>query len=169
MLTATESPRSAVSPVGAVPADEFRTRRTGTLRILHISDLHIQATTNFRSDRPWPQLRTVTAEIHPDLIVATGDIADRPFFEHVREQGRNVWSRVSGWFSSDSTERAWDAGLADTLTRSREYLHSLCEAAGLDRTTRLRVIPGNHDYRVQGLLSRGSSARSAHQDTARAP
>ena len=103
----------------------------------------------------------LSAILAPDLIVATGDIADRPFLEHVREHGRNVLSRVVDWFSADSPDRR---RCSYDMTRSRSYLSTLCEAAGLDPATRLRVIPGNHDYRVQGLLSRGDSAALAFKE-----
>ena len=119
------------------------------LRIVHISDLHILQGTRF-ADSPWQPLKDSVAELQPDLIVATGDIADNPFSEFLANQRNNGITRTGVWWRVQWAD--WNTVLEDVLTRSREYLEDLCRSAGLDPSQRLLVIPGNHDYRAQGLF-----------------
>jgi 3',5'-cyclic AMP phosphodiesterase CpdA len=124
-------------------------RAAGTLRILHISDLHIVENTRF-TDSPWKALHNIIPTIKPDLIVATGDIADNPFSEFLSNRRRTMLARAGIWWKI--SWNSWNSLLEGVLSRSRAYLEDLCTTAGLDPAARLRVIPGNHDYRAQGLF-----------------
>ena len=96
------------------------------MKILHISDLHFGAHD--------PNLKTSlvdrATQIRPDLIVCTGDLADTP-----------------------------DPDLLKNAFEYLKHLQSACgrEIDGADNTIpTLIVVPGNHDYRVKGWLWRPS-------------
>src|SRR5258708_3195753 len=94
------------------------------MKILHISDLHFGAQDpNLQSS-----LLDRAAQIQPDLIVCTGDLADNP--------------------KKDLLESAFEY---------LKNLQSACatNGHGVDNTTpALIVVPGNHDCRERGWLWR---------------
>ncbi|MEW6363123.1 MAG: metallophosphoesterase [Acidobacteriota bacterium] len=93
-----------------------------SLVIAHISDLHYP----LWEDDAWQDLRTYISSKKPDLIVATGDLTDHP------------WSRK---------------GTRDKLlelVRDCQRVRNNSESpAG---KVVLSVVPGNHDYRISGIL-----------------
>ena len=110
------------------------------LRLAHISDLH------FASDWPWPppaereqedwavrltHLKRDLLEQKPHALMVTGDIADNA-----------AWELTDG-----DLGQAWDNAL--------DFLHDVVD--GLhpgERDDRIFVVPGNHDVRVLGNISR---------------
>src|SRR5712692_3196455 len=113
---------------------------TSELRIAHISDLHFTSgmlwpPTN--PNEPWAAgflaLRDDLIEQQPDLLMVTGDIADN-----------------SAWDLTESgLEQAWRNALSFL-----EELSSRLFAGQPDPTDHLFVIPGNHDAKVAGNVSR---------------
>src|SRR5438128_2001906 len=109
------------------------------MRIAHISDLH------FTSEMQWPPApnernlpwaaaymeleRDLTSQ-KADLLLVTGDIANNDIRE-LRDQGIK-----SAWYAA------------------RAYLEELCGLLGIDPKERLFVIPGNHDTKVIGNITR---------------
>jgi 3',5'-cyclic AMP phosphodiesterase CpdA len=103
----------------------------GRTVIAHISDLHFKSNTN-TGERPWNALVAdlTRPECKPDVIAVTGDIVDSPF------------GGVLG-LGDEAT-----AAFANACT----YLQDLCRALGIDPETGLVVVPGNHDYRLSGII-----------------
>ena len=139
----------------------LRTRRDGMLRIVHISDLHIVSNTDFTA-LPWAGLVNAVNELKPDLIVATGDIADNPWSELLSNRRRSIIAKVRMLASRarSAKGRNWDSTLETVLRNARSFLERLCMSAELDVRTQLKVIPGNHDYRVQGIFARDGEAHA---------
>ena len=92
------------------------------MKILHISDLHFGAhDTNLQAS-----LADRTAQVRPDLIVCTGDLADRPRKD-----------------------------LLESALNYLKELQTSCVQSGEEKNGEnptLLVVPGNHDYREQGWL-----------------
>lgn len=109
------------------------------LRLLHISDLHFLSTHQWPpldGNEPWASrllaLRDDVKSMRPDLIAVTGDIADN-----------NAWEAAEG-----DLRLAWRNALT--------FLGDLCSVAHLDPEHRLFVVPGNHDVKVLGNISRST-------------
>ena len=100
--------------------------------IAQISDLHFTAQTN-HDDFEWQALSVdlKSLETKVDLLVVTGDLIDGGF--------SGIWKR-------DEASQA--------LNNVCDYLKKLCQDLGLDPQERLVVVPGNHDYRLKGLIRR---------------
>ncbi len=92
---------------------------TTEFRILHISDLHFGA----HNVQLESTLKSSVEQLRPHLIIATGDLADRP-----------------------SKKRLLEAKA--TLAR----LEAVCVASASKRSPRLIVTPGNHDKMFLGNL-----------------
>jgi len=95
-------------------------------------------------------LRNLVSEIaeqKPDLLAVTGDIADNPFSERLKEL-----------LSLDPRENeklsAWSDSLAATFQRAKRFLDDVCLSCEVNPRA-LFVIPGNHDFRLQGTYSGG--------------
>lgn len=99
-------------------------------RIAHISDLHFTSTTEFTHDDIWRALSADLQTSQADLLVVTGDLID---------------SSVRDNISKESLSRAF--------ANVKEFLLSLCGELKIDPKTRLAVVPGNHDYRLKGVIS----------------
>jgi 3',5'-cyclic AMP phosphodiesterase CpdA len=108
-------------------------RKPGRTVIAHISDLHFTGDTN-TDDWILQALQNSLAEAKPDLLFVTGDLIDGSV--------------------ADTATRAVQAA----LTKARLYVESLCGTLHLDPQKSLFVVPGNHDYRIKGLLSKKSQA-----------
>lgn len=100
--------------------------------IAQISDLHFTAQTS-QDDFEWQALSVdlKSLETKVDLLVVTGDLIDGGF--------SGIWRR-------DEASQA--------LHNVCNYLKKLCQDLGLDPQERLVVVPGNHDYRLKGLIRR---------------
>jgi 3',5'-cyclic AMP phosphodiesterase CpdA len=109
-------------------AAELSQKTQGKTVVAHISDLHFRSDTSTRG-YDLQALETSLRTINPDLLVVTGDLIDGYIGDMVRE---------------DLIKQA--------LSNVRRYVESLCHAVGLDPEKSLFIIPGNHDYRIQGLF-----------------
>jgi predicted MPP superfamily phosphohydrolase len=127
------------SPSTATPDSRGRRRvPEGTLRILHLSDLHFSARRAWDQD---PVLAALARDVgalresglRPDLVAVTGDVADR--------------------------------GTTDDYARATKWLRtSLLPAAGIG-PERLLLVPGNHDVDRSAV---GQVARAAQGELVRA-
>jgi len=70
-----------------------------------------------------------------------------------RSAVRTLSSPPATLFDNSTAERFRWNGSKKALDLVRGYLITLCKAAGLDPADRLMVIPGNHDYRIQGNVT----------------
>lgn len=114
-----------------------RRKRRGETVIAHISDLHFTSQTN-PDEWLWhaltADLRNKKSQI--DLLAVTGDLIDSPFsgviarFFGNEDEAPQAFSRVSG------------------------YLLSLCRELNIDPKEGLVVVPGNHDYRIKGMIQK---------------
>jgi 3',5'-cyclic AMP phosphodiesterase CpdA len=119
--------------------DEFFT-------IAHISDLHFESSTVFPPDLGNVHLEKLIADVgyySPDILCVTGDIAENPWSEALRISNiRRLGSKTE--FSQ------WNSSLLLTFRKSLAFLYHACRQWSIEPSTGLFVIPGNHDYRIQG-------------------
>ena len=127
----TNSLRGSMFPQSIRQYDQMQ-KEPGRTVIAHISDLHFRSDTDAAS-LPWNALLadlTRREAKRVDVLAVTGDLVDSPF---------------SGVF-----------GLRDEATaafaRVCSYLEDLCAKLGIDPKEGLVVVPGNHDYRLSGLV-----------------
>lgn len=117
--------------------------------IAHISDLHFTQDTRFPPDPGGAHLAQLIEDIknfQPDILAVTGDFADNPFSNALKQLSLDLFSHEAGW-------DAWNRSLRDTFVRSRNFLEDLCRQCHIEPAIGLFVVPGNHDYRLQGTYS----------------
>lgn len=117
------------------------------LTIAHISDLH----TPTQGVVPRRRLVDFTVPLIDDLLrnkvdvlVVTGDVVDSPITSKI--------GVIKSYFEARETQILIDS-LAATLASARTTLEQICHAASIDIDNGLCVIPGNHDLRIQGVLT----------------
>lgn len=129
--------------------------------IAHLSDLHLVPTgseprfeANPDIESNWNGLIQDIAEQKPDLICVTGDIADNPFSDHIK----STLGNISRFFEllKEKEEKSkfdnWGDSLEKTFISAQNLLYRICEVAKIDPEASLYVVPGNHDYRIQGFI-----------------
>lgn len=129
--------------------------------IAHISDLHFTPDTRFPPDPGGAHLAQLIEDIknfQPDILAVTGDFADNPFSNALKQLSLDLFSHEAGW-------DAWNRSLRDTFVRSRNFLEDLCRQCHIEPAIGLFVVPGNHDYRLQGTYS-GILFKHLEEDTA---
>ncbi len=117
--------------------------------IAHISDLHFTPDTPFPDETGGSHLKALISDIRekePDILVVTGDLADNPLRDRLVE----LMADLGG----DEIDR-FNERLPKTFSRVREFLDRACRQCGVDPGNGLFVVPGNHDYRLQGFYSGG--------------
>ncbi len=130
--------------------------------IVHLSDLHFVShgsTPRFEAnpdnESNWDGLIRDIVDQRPDLVCVTGDIVDNPFSDLIKKalseslllrklKGNEV--EIKNWYNS----------LEETFTSALELLKLICSSANIDPEKSLYVIPGNHDYRIQGFFEEKS-------------
>lgn len=116
---------------------EQQQRTAGRTVIAHISDLHFTSATNVEREAVWGALKTDLRQHKVDLLIATGDLVDSSLRDNFHE-----------------------TGVRQAFMNARSFLLSLCEAGGIeDPASGLRVVPGNHDYRIKGVFTPESRFR----------
>jgi len=129
------------------------------VKIAHVSDFHFSGdmvtVVDDDLERNLKRLRDDIADQQPDLVCVTGDVADSSLKEATYEDWKARLSRTLGYPVLDFRDL-----LTLTWRAAREYFVSLCDAAGIPASDRLFVIPGNHDYRVQGFGASINDART---------
>ena len=138
--------------------------------IVHLTDLHfppldsdrgrVALNPDIRRAR-WHALAGEIATQKPDLICVTGDLADNPLSEWLRSTP-DVVNRLRGAFRMRRKSAGWDEALGKTFLRVKAFLDILSDACELDQS-RVLVIPGSHDLRMQGLLAFGANVQKARQ------
>lgn len=98
------------------------------IKIAHLSDLHFLSGKENASH--YKAVENDLVKLKPDVIVVTGDIVDN--------------NKLSNSNFRNSVELA------------KDYLEKLCKTCELDQNSRLFVVPGNHDYRLKGVMFIGS-------------
>ena len=124
MNVATSEKRWLKEPIKLSPKHLDRTT------LLHISDLHFTA--NSRWDQPPFSLLLADLGQHHgdiDLVVCTGDMIDSP---------------IADTYFHNSCDVA--------ITNAKKFLMEVCLESEVDPEKGLFVVPGNHDYRVKGLV-----------------
>jgi predicted phosphodiesterase len=113
-------------------------KKKGQTRIAHISDLHFSSRTDYEKEAVWTALALDLQSSEADLLVVTGDLIDSSVRDNIDEQG-----------------------ITNAFNNTKDFLLSLCkeDVLDIDPATRLAVVPGNHDYRVKGVLSPHSRYR----------
>lgn len=113
--------------------------------ILHLSDLHFRSDTDVKQV-PISALKTDLLQFRDaiDLVACTGDLTDNPLSE----------SRLWNFFDRDVRDQS-EHELA--MQGVRRFLKGVCNACKVDPQKRLFVVPGNHDYRIQGLVHNQAS------------
>jgi len=111
--------------------------------IAHISDLHFTASTD-RGGPIWKALcedfQRISTDV--DLLAVTGDVIDSSVPDNL---GKN--------------------GVRNALQKVRNYLlQDLCTAAAVDPSRCLMVVPGNHDFRITGLIWKKSQFDLFHRE-----
>jgi len=120
---------------------KFELKDSKKVTILHISDLHFTSDTDIKR----VPISALVADVLKfkkdiDLIICTGDLTHNPLTEA---------------FSDDHHK--------SSMKKVRSFLESLCTLCKLDPRKRLFVVPGNHDYRIQGLFRRKASVARFHE------
>jgi len=146
----------------ASAAIELTRKHSGRVTIAQISDLHFTTDTKLSPKDMSPHLKALVDDIAkqaPDLLCVTGDIAENPWRTALRELTAEA-------LGDDTSLTQWNDSLEETFKRAREFLSFACDECRIDPTKGLFVIPGNHDYRIQGvhsgwLFSRKRSAQAA--------
>lgn len=136
------------------------------VRIAHISDLHFTQDTRFLDrNNPDSFLTKIADDLvkqQPDVLCVTGDIVDSYWLEALKAKTSSLWSRIRGT-GNQGTRKP----LLDTLVSARTFFEELCTRVGIDSKTALFVVPGNHDFRVQGFLKQNEQAVSVFRDVFR--
>ncbi len=136
----------------------IRRRDPKHVTIAHISDLHFKPTTSFprfvaahgnepaimvEGDANLRELVRDLAAQKPDILAVTGDIADNPFSQALKEL----------LVPQDERQLSeWNSSLTKTFADARVFLNEVCRVCGIEPAA-LFVIPGNHDFRLQGTYS----------------
>jgi 3',5'-cyclic AMP phosphodiesterase CpdA len=108
----------------------------GRTTIAHISDLHFDSTTNFEKEDVWKVLPTDLRPRQIDLLAVTGDLIDSSVADNLRKDGVRM-----------------------AFVNVKRFLLALCGELGIDPNTALSIVPGNHDYRIKGVVSPDSKFR----------
>jgi 3',5'-cyclic AMP phosphodiesterase CpdA len=120
------------------PVGNQQQKTPGRTVIAHISDLHFTSATDPTREDVWSALKADLPKHNVDLLVATGDVVDGSIRDSYHEKG-----------------------VRQALENVKTFLLSLCDAVGIaDPTKGLRVVPGNHDYRVKGIFKPESRFRT---------
>lgn len=130
--------------------------------IVHLSDLHFDQNTAFPNEPNHSILGQLLKDpigrkCRPDLVCVTGDIAENPFREALK-RGEHV--------QIGEASRSWEETLGEAFSRGRDFLYAACRYWGVEPDTHLFVIPGNHDFRIQGMYG-GKLARNRVQQARR--
>lgn len=148
---------------------DARRKQQDFVTIVHLSDLHFpprgakpRLAMNPDAASNWERLIEDIAEQKPDLLCVTGDLADNPCTDLIRQIGRvkpllrkaaGIFGRLTEGLRDNSAELArWGDSMADTFDDVLRFLHDTCREAGLDPAVALHVVPGNHDLRLQGFI-----------------
>ena len=120
------------------------------ITIAHLSDLHFTSQTIFP---PKPNADVCLVELveslkkhQPDVVCITGDVAS------------NTWREsLKGWSSDPVGDtgalEAWNCQLRGVFDRSLDFFKYLCSELDIDISVSFFIVPGNHDYRIQGIYS----------------
>ena len=128
-----------------------RRKHPDRVTLAQISDLHFTVDTQVprdgrSGDVVLERLRDDIAQQQPDVLVVTGDVADSGAGDAVYEDWAAKLRRAVGMPAPtfrDVLLHTWKSAL--------QYFQDVCRACAIDPATRLFVVPGNHDYRVQGM------------------
>jgi 3',5'-cyclic AMP phosphodiesterase CpdA len=138
-------------------------RHPDYVTIAHLSDLHLVpegAMPRFHANpdrlRGWKPLISDVASQKPDLICVTGDIVDNPQSDLIKKT-LDIKS-LYGILTGDSAHKAWVESLEGTYRDGLSLLSAICAECGIDPDVGLYVVPGNHDYRIQGYIGKSGQA-----------
>jgi 3',5'-cyclic AMP phosphodiesterase CpdA len=122
--------------------DDVAQKTRGKTVIAHISDLHFEANT-VANDWVCQALQNDLQKAQPDMLFVTGDLIDSSV-------GDSLWGNAMT--------------IRKALTNVRTYVEALCQLLCLEPEKSLFVIPGNHDYRLKGLIQRNAQADSFYEE-----
>ena len=112
----------------------MRVKTPEQITIIHLSDLHFGSQSSLQIAALLADLKKFKDQA--DLVFCTGDLTDNPLLAAVKKK----------------THLA-------AMKAVRAFLESICREYRINPATNLFVVPGNHDYRVQGLFWRKSGKR----------
>jgi 3',5'-cyclic AMP phosphodiesterase CpdA len=136
-----------------VPATPARKNGAGTTVIAHISDLHFTSQTDFNK-QPWDALLSDLkhGESKIDLLVVTGDLIDAPVTGRLTDLRSSVVSKFPEFASKRLPDSFRRDEIGEAFTKVSDYLKKLCNALDINPVSSLFVVPGNHDYRLKGII-----------------
>jgi len=114
------------------PLSVFQPERKSEEKVViaHISDLHFKSGTN-PQEAVWKALvqDLTRQDTKIDILAVTGDVIDSSVGDNLDE-----------------------TGVSTALQSVKQYLLDLCTALTVDPQSCLLVVPGNHDFRMKGLI-----------------
>lgn len=131
-------------------------RHNDYVTIVHLSDLHFPPPNEqprSKLNPGYPEFDFLIDDIckqKPDLICVTGDIADNPYSALIKK----AWTLpkfIDELIKEKSRFEEWSNSLEKTFEEARIFLEKLCSKNELIPSTALHVVPGNHDFRIQGI------------------
>jgi 3',5'-cyclic AMP phosphodiesterase CpdA len=130
--------------------------------IVHLSDFHFvpdgsepRFKANPEIESGWEGLIQDIADQNPDLVCVTGDIVDNPFSDLIKNASSDNML-VNALRGKEPELKDWSDSLEATFTSALGILKLICKRSGIDPNKSLFVVPGNHDYRIQGFLKESS-------------
>jgi 3',5'-cyclic AMP phosphodiesterase CpdA len=129
--------------------------------IVHLSDLHFKPDFDEKTNSNLSNLRKDIIGYSPDAIIITGDIVNNSFLLSLYELTKEALSlkskidrlkRLKERFRSKFRDRIY-SDLVASYSNAKDFIFRLCEDCEIDRNYGLFIVPGNHDYRLEGIIS----------------
>ena len=135
-------------------AVEVKLKHNDFLSIAHISDLHFKLQTAV-DESHLAALRRAVKDENVDMLVVTGDIADNPIGDILAslwDQPNRLETIMSLFAPKEAIFNNWQNNLTTTFQTARSFLEGVCSDGNISNDC-FFVVPGNHDMKIQGLVS----------------
>src|SRR4029077_11565684 len=138
----------------SLTAVEVKLKHNDFLSIAHISDLHFKLQTAV-DESHLAALRRAVKDENVDMLVVTGDIADNPIGDILAslwDQPNRLETIMSLFAPKEAIFNNWQNNLTTTFQTARSFLEGVCSDGNISNDC-FFVVPGNHDMKIQGLVS----------------